>query len=105
MRPKRVSKRQYHAKKRLLHSLQIDQKIRTLKQEQDKASLRPQTQNEQALIEEYKALKRATRFDGIELEVMNYQRGLVGLPALHKIPPDTPEAHALLRMEREMLKR
>jgi hypothetical protein len=60
----------------------MDAKIRALKAEFQEVSPKAASRGERALLQELAAQKREAYFTARELELVNYQRDMVGLPPL-----------------------
>jgi hypothetical protein len=102
---RRPSSKTYNVKKRRrkLRALQIEAKIHALKSARKPAVPKPISEREKHLLKAVMDARRAAYFECLELELVNHQRAMTGLPPLKSVPPDTPQARKIMRMEREMM--
>jgi len=88
VRRRRTDKYSLQQKRQRLLSLQMDAKIRALKAGQWETPPKAASRGERALLHELAAQRREAYFTARELELVNYQRDIVGLPPLNGFRPD-----------------
>jgi len=88
VRRRQTDKYSLQQKRRRLLSLQMDAKIRALQAGQWETPPKAASWGERALLQELAAQRREAYFTARELELVNYQRDMVGLPPLKDFRQD-----------------
>jgi hypothetical protein len=102
-RRKSLNDKTHHQRQRHYRHLVLEEKIYRLRKKRRDRLPEDLSSSEAILIEQVEASRRAARFEALELELVNHERAVAGLPPLKSIPPDTPQARKIMRMEREMM--